>query len=454
VTPKVASGGRLLIVGGSDAGISAAIRARELSPGTNVNVIVGDRFPNYSICGLPFWVSGEVSDHRRLAHRSIGELRRLGIGLKLGQRALRVDPANKVVTALTPTGRTRSYPYDRLLLATGALSARPAMEGLDLPGVFFLRWMADGFALRECLAARRPRSAVIVGSGYIGVEMADALTRRGLSVTIMARSAVLKTVDGGMTELVRGELAKNGVRVIDAAATAIESGPRDRLRVVGSTGVSVPVDLVLVATGSLPNTELAHLAGASLGAGGAIKVNRAMETGIPDVFAAGDCVETWHRLLKRNVYLPLGTTAHKQGLVAGENAVGGNRLFSGSVGTQVVKVFDLMAARTGLLEREAADAGFKPRTVELQAWDHKRYYPGAVRLWLRLTADERTGTLLGSQLVGHHVAEVSKRLDILATAVFHRLTVEQIAALDLSYTPPTSNPWDPIQVCAQRWLRG
>jgi NADPH-dependent 2,4-dienoyl-CoA reductase/sulfur reductase-like enzyme len=178
-----------------------------------------------------------------------------------------------------------------------------------------------------------------------------------------------------------------------------------------------------------------------------------METSLPDIYAAGDCVETWHRLLQTPTYLPLGTTAHKQGRVAGENAVGGDAEFAGSLGTQVVKVFELAIARTGLRAQEAQEAGFAPVTTELKTWDHKAYYPGAHSLRIRVTGDRHTGALLGAQIIGHHRAEVAKRIDIFATALFHRMTINQLNDLDLSYTPPLSSPWDPVQMAAQAWSK-
>jgi NADPH-dependent 2,4-dienoyl-CoA reductase/sulfur reductase-like enzyme len=443
----------LVIVGGSDAGISAGVRARELAPHEDVTVLVADRFPNYSICGLPFYLSGEVPDWKTLAHRKIKELEDQGITLRLAHQATRIDPIAKCVTATTAGGRARRFVYDRLIVATGAIPARPPVRGLDLPGVFFLRSMADGFALQDYLTAHEPQSAAIVGGGYIGMEMTDALSRRGLSVTVLVRSEVLKTLDPGMGQVIRDELAKNKVKVVNAPPVGpIEKGRRGRLAVKTHGARPIHVDLVLIATGSRPESTLAARAGASVGIQGAIRVSRAMETSLPGIWAAGDCTETWHRLLRWYVYLPLGTTAHKQGRVAGENAVGGHAGFSGSLGTQVVKIFDLVAARTGLLEREAIAAGFSPRTVELESWDHKIYYPGATRLRVRLTADRLTRRLLGGQVLGHYSAEVSKRLDVIATAVWNQMTVDDLVKLDLTYTPPTGSPWDPIQLCAQEWL--
>ena len=218
------------------------------------------------------------------------------------------------------------------------------------------------------------------------------------------------------------------------------------------TAVTRAADMVLVVVGVRPETTLAAEAGATLGVKGAIAVDPGMRTGLPDVFAAGDCVITHHRLLGET-YLPLGTTAHKQGRVAGENALGGNREFAGSLGTQVVKIFDQAAARTGLRDHEAAPAGFDPVTVASEADDHKAYYPGSHRITMRVTGDRATGRLLGMQLFGHKNAEIAKRIDIAATAIFHGMTVDAVSDLDLSYTPPLGSPWEAVQMGAQAWVR-
>jgi len=208
--------------------------------------------------------------------------------------------------------------------------------------------------------------------------------------------------------------------------------------------------MVLIVVGVRPDSELAAEAGAAIGAKGAIAVDRQMRTNLPDVFAAGDCVITHHRLLGES-YLPLGTTAHKQGRIAGENALGGTREFAGSLGTQVVKIFDQAAARTGLRDHEAVAGGFDPFTAESEADDHKAYYPGSHRIRMRFTGDRTTGTLLGVQLFGHRDAEIAKRIDIAATAIFHGMTVDALSELDLSYTPPLGSPWDAVQQGAQAW---
>ena len=454
----------LVMIGGSDAGISAALRARELDPSAEVTVVLADAYPNFSICGIPYYVSGEVTHWRNLAHRTTGDLEATGMRLRLDTTARRADPAARKLVVTGPGGE-EVIGYDQLIIGTGAVPIRPPIQGLSElgpgDGVHLLHSMGDTFALMATLDQAAPASAVIVGAGYIGLEMAEALTARGLAVTQMEQLAgVLPTVDPAISALIEGELTGHGVEVLTGTTvrqvSLAEPEAAGRLRVDATTAAGEPltraVDLVLVVTGVRPDTDLAVSAGASLGFRGAIAVDRGMRTGIPGVFAAGDCVITHHRLLGET-YLPLGTTAHKQGRIAGENALGGNREFAGSLGTQVVKVFDHAVARTGLRDHEAAPAGFDPFTVGAEADDHKAYYPGSHRIRMRVTGDRNTGRLLGMQLFGHKHAEIAKRIDIAATAIYHGMTVDALSDLDLSYTPPLGSPWEAVQMGAQAWAR-
>lgn len=437
---------RLLVIGGSDAGISAALRAHELEPEVAIDLVLADAFPNYSICGLPFFLSGETPDWHMLAHRTTFE----GITIHPEQRAERIDGANRKVY-VTHSAGSREFSYDRLLLGTGARPRRLNIPGETLPGVFLLHTTNDSFLVHDFLERTRPKRAVIVGAGYIGLEMADALTHRGIEVTVISRPATtLPTVDAPLGETIAAELRTHGVDVLTSAEVSEIKQQGDYLRVLTSAGHR-DCEMVLVAAGVIPNTTLGEQAGLATGEGGALRVDRQMHTSVPDVFVAGDCGETWHRLLGRNIYLPLGTTAHKQGRVAGENMLGGSREFAGSLGTQVVKIFDLVIARTGLREHEARAAGYAPCTTDIVVNDHKAYYPGATPIQVRVTADRDSGKLLGAQMIGAYKAEVSKRIDIFATALFHGMTVDQVSDLDLSYTPPLSSPWDPVQIACQAW---
>jgi NADPH-dependent 2,4-dienoyl-CoA reductase/sulfur reductase-like enzyme len=440
----------LLVVGGSDAGISAALRAHELDPGVEITLLLADDYPNLSICGLPYYLSGETPDWRDLAHRKEFP----GIKVLRRHEARVIDAARRTVS-VSHEGAEATMRYDKLIVATGATPVPPELAGYDLPNVFPLHTMEDSHAVRRRLEESPCESAILVGGGYIGLEMADALTQRGLAVTLLSRTAtVLPTVDPESGVLVEEELRRHGVRVFaNASATRIErlGASPSRLTVTDAADKTHSADLVIVAAGAKPNSSLAHRAGAQLGVHNAIVVTGQMRTNLPDVFAAGDCAETHHRLLRRPTYISLGTIAHKQGRVAGENAVGGDRAYAGVLGTQSLKVFDLAVACTGLRNREARAEGFGPLTVASSANDHKAYYPGATPLRTRMTGDLSSGRLLGAQILGDRKAEISKRIDIVAAALFQEALVEDLNDLDLSYTPPFSSPWDPVQMAAQSW---
>lgn len=458
----------LVAIGGSDAGISAALRARELAPSTEVTVVVADAYPNFSICGIPYYISGEVAHWQDLAHRTYADLEATGMKLRLRTLATRIDVAGHQVWLRDAHGHEERLSYDRLVVGTGAVPVVPPIEGLRGPGalggadgVHLLHTMGDTFAIAHTLESQVPKSALIVGAGYVGLEMAEGLTMRGLQVSqVEMLPEVLPTVDPELGALVHAELALHGVDVTTLTTvkrlTRAPEGAAGHLRVegVGSDGqpYARDVDLVLVSVGVCPDTDLLVRAGAQTGPRGAVVVDEQMRTGLPDVYAAGDCAVTHHRLLGVT-YLPLGTTAHKQGRVAGENAVGGEARFAGSLGTQVVKVFDVVAARTGLREHEALAAGFSPATTQSSPDDHKAYYPTAYPITMRITGDSGTGRLLGAQLVGRRGTEVAKRVDIFATAIHHAMTVDAMSELDLSYSPPLGSPWDAVQMASQAWMR-
>jgi len=452
---------KLVAIGGSDAGISAALRARELDPSTEVTVVVADAYPNFSICGIPYYISGEVTHWRNLAHRTHADLEATGMTLRLDTWATAIDVPEQRLAVRNPDGTGDFVDYDELIVGTGALPVRPPIEGLDTlgaaDGVHLLHSMGDTFALTESLDRIQPKKALIVGAGYVGLEMAEGLTMRGIEVTqVEMLPEVLPTVEVELGALVHDELAKNGVDVHINSTVTRMAKTATGLRVDGSTtdgeALAWDVDLVLVVVGVRPDTELLVQAGAQTGPRGAVLVDDTMATGLSHVWAAGDCVITRHRLLGET-YLPLGTTAHKQGRVAGENALGGSVRYAGSLGTQVVKVFDLVAARTGLRDHEAIAAGFVPVSTTTTPDDHKAYYPGATPISIRITGDANSGRLLGAQLIGTRGAEIAKRVDTYATALFHEMTVTGMTELDLSYTPPLGSPWDAVQMATQAWVK-
>lgn len=458
----------LVAIGGSDAGISAALRARELDPSVDVTVVVADAYPNFSICGIPYYISGEVTHWRNLAHRTHADLEATGMKLRLDTLVTRIDVDAHQLHVRTSAGTDDTISYDQLVVGTGAVPIRPPIDGLTGPdalgpddGVHLLHTMGETFALERSLDQLQPKTALIVGAGYVGLEMADGLTVRGIKVSqVEMLPEVLPTVDPELGALVRAELERHGVDVTTGVTVQrISRAPEDatgRLRVDGTGSDGQPytrfVDLVLVSVGVRPDTGLLVAAGAQTGPRGAVVVDEAMRTGLTDVYAAGDCVATHHRLLGLT-YLPLGTTAHKQGRVAGENAVGGNTRYTGSLGTQVVKIFDIVAARTGLREHEALAAGYTPATTQSNQDDHKAYYPTAYPITSRITGDTNTGRLLGAQLIGKRGTEIAKRVDTFAVAIHHDMTVDAMSHLDLSYTPPLGSPWDATQMAAQAWVR-
>ncbi len=450
----------LVAIGGSDAGISAALRARELNPSVEVTVVVADAYPNYSICGIPYFFSRDVKPWQSLAHRTHADLEATGMRLRLDTLATSIDVAGQRLTVRDSHGVESQIAYDELVVGTGALPAYAGIAGLEQltpdDGVHVIHSMGDTFALEKHLTERDPKTAIIIGAGYVGLEMAEGFTGRGMQVTQLQRGPeVLSTLDPELASLVHTELVEHGVTVhTNTTVRAVEKTANGLVVHAEHDGqpVAHTADLVLAVVGVRPNTSLLEQAGATLGAGRAVVVDEQMRTGLPHVFAAGDGVTTHHRLLGLT-YLPLGTTAHKQGRVAGENALGGTARFAGSVGTQVVKVFDLVAARTGLREHEATAAGYSPAITQTVADDHKRYYPGAQPISIRITGDTESDLLLGAQLVGRLGTETAKRVDTYATALFAGLTVEQISDLDLSYTPPLGSPWDAVQVATQAWSR-
>lgn len=374
----------------------------------------------------------------------------------LDHRVTRIDVSQRSLSC-TYHERADSLSYDRPILATGANPRWPPISGLDTlgseDGVHVLHTMPETFALTDTVGRVPPGSTtVIVGAGYVGLEMAEALTVRGLRVAVVEQlpQVLPRTLDPGLAALVERHLTEQGVDV--RCGSTVEAVER-----VGD-GVEIVLDrsrlqagLVLVATGVDPATELAVDAGVELGAARAIAVDRRMRTGVDGVWAAGGCVHTHHRLLDEPGYQPLGTTAHKQGRAAGDNVMGGDLEYAGTLRTQAVKLFDRVAAATGLRDAEARAAGFDPLTVQVDVDDHKAYYPGATTLCVRLTGDRRTGQLLGGQLLGSYGAEVAKRIDVLAAAIHNGNAVADLPDLDLSYTPPLGSPWDAVQQAAHAW---
>lgn len=444
---------RLLIIGADAAGMSAAAEARRADP--ELEIVAFDRgdFASYSQCGLPYLVGGVVPDRQRLIARTVESFAQRGIAVRLRHEVVAIDAERQQLRVRDlASGNERDEPYQKLLIATGAAPRRLDVPGLNLEGVFQLDVMEDALAIQGYLERERPRRAVVVGGGYIGLEMAENLRGLGLEVKLVQRGKQLfPSADWDMTLPINAELDRHGVdfSLGDSVLQACEGQDGCIASVQTDQGDS-EVDLVLLAIGVDPAVALAKAAGVRIGASGAIAVDDHQRTSLPEIWAAGDCAEHWHRLLKRPVWVPLGTTANKQGRIAGRNIAGGDVAFGGIVGTAITRVFTLGVGRTGISEHEAEKAKLDCVSVTLESTDYAGYMPDAKALTIKLVA-ERGGRLLGGQAVGY--GGVDKRIDVLATALYAGLSVEDLLRLDLEYAPPFNSAWDPIQAAATALLR-
>ncbi|MGI5523618.1 FAD-dependent oxidoreductase [Micromonospora sp. CA-259024] len=446
---------RLIVIGGDAAGMSAASQARRRRARGDLEIVVFERghFTSYSACGIPYWISGLVPDPEALIARGPEVFRTTyAMDVRMRHEVTAIDLERREVVArdLTGGGEVRER-FDDLMYATGAVPVQPPWAVTDAGGVFGMQTLDDGAALRDWLDAEpRPRRAVVVGGGYIGVEIAEALIQRGLSVTLVeAGDQPMSTVDGDMGELVAEAMRGLGITIrTGLPVTGLEQ--RDgRVSAVVTAEGPIPTDVVVLGLGVRPNAALAEAAGLPIGPTGGIRVDRRMRVaGMSGVWAAGDCVETLHRVSGLPVHMPLGTHANKQGRVAGINIGGGYATFTGVIGTAVTKVCDLEVGRTGLREREATAAGFEFISVIAESTNRAGYYPGARPMTVKLIAERPSGRLLGAQIVGW--SEAAKRIDTLAVALWNGMTVDDMTALDLGYAPPYAPVWDPVLIAARK----
>ncbi|MFF3544212.1 FAD-dependent oxidoreductase [Streptomyces platensis] len=446
---------RLVVVGGDAAGMAAASQARRLRKPDELAITAFERghFTSYSACGIPYWVGGDVDGPDALIARTAEEHRARDIDLRMRCEVTELDlDRGRVRTRELDNGGRESWTgFDKLVLATGARPRRPGLPGIDAPGVHGVQTLDDGQALLDTLEASSGRRAVVVGAGYIGVEMAEALIRRGYEVTVLEQSAQpMSTLDPDMGALVHEAMCGMGIETVcGATVTGVLTHPDGRARAVTTEGGEYPADVVALGLGVRPETTLAAAAGLPLGESGGLLTDLAMRVrGQDHIWAGGDCVEVLDLVSGRTRHIALGTHANKHGQVIGANAGGGYATFPGVVGTAVSKVCDLEIARTGLLEHEALAAGLRFVTVTVEATNRAGYYPGARPMHVKMLAERRTGRLLGVQIVGREGA--GKRVDIAAVALTAGMTVERMTALDLGYAPPFSPVWDPVLVAARK----
>ncbi|MBP0456726.1 FAD-dependent oxidoreductase [Streptomyces montanisoli] len=445
---------RMVVVGGDAAGMSAASQARRLRGRDELEIVAFERtrFTSYSACGIPYWIAGDVRERDALVARTPREHAERGIDLRTGTEVVELDvPGQRVLARDLESGEEGWTGYDKLVLATGASPVRPPLPGIDAPNVHGVQTLDDGQALIDTLARTEGRRAVVVGAGYIGVEMAEALLRHGYEVTVVHRGEQpMSTLDPDMGRMVRDAMTGMGITVVDGAAvTGIVTGADGRACAVATDDAEYPADVVVLGIGVRPRTELAEAAGLPRGTSGGLLTDLSMRVrGHEDIWAGGDCVEVLDLVSGRTRHIALGTHANKHGQVIGANVGGGYATFPGVVGTAVSKVCDLEIARTGLREKDAHAVGLRFDTVTIRSTSRAGYFPGAAEMTVKMTAERRTGRLLGVQIVGREGA--GKRVDVAAVALTAGMTVEQMTSLDLGYAPPFSPVWDPVLVAARK----
>jgi len=440
-------GKRGVIIGGGAAGMSAAAKARRMDPALEIVVYERSGYVSYGACGFPYVIKGEIARVEDVVVRTPEQFAKQGIRALVRHEVLAIDPAARTVRVRDlSSGAELTDSWDELLLTAGGGAIRPPLPGADLPGVFTLRNVEDALAIQGWIAQRQPTRGVIIGGGYIGLEMAEALAAHGITLTMVERlPQLLPNLDPELAGHAEAELVRQQVEVrLSQAVEGLEGDARVRGVVVG--GQTIPADIVILAVGVRPQVELARAAGVALGPTGAIAVDDHQRTSVPQIWAAGDVAEAHHRVTGQPAWVPLGTTANKQGKVAGENIGGGDARFGGIVGTAVVKAFDLEAASSGLTEARARAEGFAVQTVSATANSRAHYMPGHQPIHVKLVYEEGSRRLLGGQLIGRE--GVAKRVDVIAAALHGGWTVDELAELDLSYAPPFAPVWDPILVAA------
>ena len=442
---------KIVILGGVAAGAKAAAKSRRLLPDAEIDLYTDDTHISYSSCGLPYYIEGNFEDYRLLLVVSPEEFEKKNIHVHLKNRAVKIIPESKQVLIQDLTAqRVFLVEYDKLIIAVGARPVIPKIKNVNLPNVFTLRKIEDGILIKEMVL--KSNKATIIGGGYIGIELLEALVKQNLKVTLIEYSPfVMTTFDEDMSKLIQDQLnsINNGRFEIMTSeiVTEFSGDVRGVKSVKTGTGKEFETDFVVICTGATPNVEIAKDAGIDLGVTGAIKVNAKMETSIKDIYACGDCVEEHLVVSDTKIWLPLGSNANKEGRTAAINACGGDDKFYGVLGSSVTRCLDLTMSMTGLTEKKAQALGYKPVSVTVTKNDKVGYMPNVNNITLKLIADSETGKLLGAQAVG--AGDADKRINALAAALLAGMTVDEFYKNDLTYAPPFSPTIDPLLNAAQ-----
>jgi NADPH-dependent 2,4-dienoyl-CoA reductase/sulfur reductase-like enzyme len=438
-----------LIIGGDAAGMSAASRAKRLNPSISVTVLEQTQDVSYSACNMPYNIADPDRSMDDLVVRSAEAFRnKQGIDLLTGHQATRIDTKARTVAGLADENQAFLMPYDRLLIATGAAPIIPDLPGFDLPGVMALKSLEDGRALKAYLLRNDVRKVVIIGMGYIALEMSEALCKRDVSVEMVKpRADLLPWMERTLAEPIQKELEAHGVGLHPGKAIQRIERSGDRLEVVGED-LSLTGDMVLVAVGVHPNSDLAVSAGIDLGPLNAIAVDRQLRTSDKAIYAGGDCADAYHVVSGQRVWIPLALRANRAGWGVADHLCGIKVELPGVAGTAVFKVFDMQVARTGLNTSEASAAGFDPESVTIESLSRAHLYPGGAKVWVHMVADKLSGRLLGAQMVGKE--SVAHRINAAAVALHAHMTVSQFFQCDLAYAPPFGGVWDPLLIAANQ----
>jgi NADPH-dependent 2,4-dienoyl-CoA reductase/sulfur reductase-like enzyme/rhodanese-related sulfurtransferase len=431
---------RIVVIGAVAAGTSAAAKARRNSEEAEIVIYEKDSFISYSGCGMPYYIGGEVESSEKLTPRDPAFFKsKYNVDILTLHEVLSINPDEKTVKVKSlSSGKEFIDIYDKLIIATGARAVIPPIKGTQGTNVFTLRNITDMNRIKSFINTNSPKSAAIIGSGFIGLEVCENLKGLGIEVTIIEKlPQVTPGFDNDMAVYIQGELEKNGVTVF----TGVQANEIIKNSVVLSDGKSINADMVLLSTGVRPNTELAKQAGIELGVTGAIKVDEKMRTNKKNVYACGDCTEQFHVITGQPVYRPMGSTANKTGRIAGDSATGGSLKFRGILGTGIFKIFDMVFAQTGLSEREAKELGYDVAVCH-NIKPNKLEYMGGKEMVIKGISDKATGRLLGAQIAGFE--GIDKRIDVFVTAITFKAKVQDLFHLDLAYAPPFSTTKDPV----------
>src|SRR6056297_1932477 len=445
------SNGKLVVIGGDAAGMSAASKVRREQPDREIVVFERGRHTSYSACGMPYFIAGQVSDSDQLIARKPEVFReKQNIDVRINHEVIKIDVDNKKIE-VTNIQKDSTFweSYDELLIATGASPIRPDFKGIGSDGIFGLSTLQTGIDVFEYIEKHSPKKAVIVGGGYIGIEMAEALLDLDMKVTLFDMAPqVMLTMDKDMADLIAEYMQDSGIELyLNEKLDRFES-ENGKVSSVITDQREESADLVILGMGVKPNAELTNGTAIETGAKGAIKVNKKLQSTVPGIWAAGDCAESFHLVKNEKTWIALGTVANKHGLVAGINLSGGDIEFPGVCGTAITKFKDLEISRTGLSEKELEETGIKYKIAKIESRTRSGYYPGSGKITVKLISEEGSGKILGGQIVGF--AGSAKRIDTIVTAITAGMSAQNIVDLDLSYAPPFSPVWDPVQTAARR----